>query len=470
MRVSVTALVRRSTPGCLNTWVWRRSWVVALAVLGLALLACGADPATPTTPPTVGPTQIIPPSETPSVNVDRISYVSPEGDLFTINSDGSNVQQLTGGSPQVQSGPTGGYLTQPLNFDNFYAWPTWSPDGTKLAASLVQLTDNRSTEVSVQVLDAVTGRNRTVFENDIGRLIADGTPHYLYWAPDSNTLGILASTQQGLSLFAADLESPDSLAVLETGAPLYFNWSGDGNSLLIHVGAEVKLLQKPFDGAKGQVLASAGGFRVAALSPEGNQLAYPEADPTGGQLMVASVAQPRDPQAALEIGANSAILWSPQGGDLAVADQTNPNSLIFERLRLVSADGSGERTLVEEPLIAFYWSPDGQKLAWVALDTSSRVFEWKVIGRDGSGQQDLFRFQPTSEVLTMLSFFDQYAHSHSPWSPDSSHLVVAGTREPVSERRNGHTPTGAQVFVVDVTGTQSPREIASGTLAFWSWN
>jgi TolB protein len=186
--------------------------------------------------------------------------------------------------------------------------------------------------------------------------------------------------------------------------------------------------------------------------------------------MVAATDNPTDPRATLEVGANSAFLWSPQGGELAVADQPNPDSLIFERLRVVSSDGSGERTLVEEPLIAFYWSPDGTQLAYVSLDTESRVFEWKVIDREGNGQRGLFRFQPTGEVLTMLSFFDQYAHSHSPWSPDSAHLVVAGTRGPVSERRNGHTPTGAQVFVVDVTGAEPPKEIASGTLAFWSWN
>jgi hypothetical protein len=70
----------------------------------------------------------------------------------------------------------------------------------------------------------------------------------------------------------------------------------------------------------------------------------------------------------------------------------------------------------------------------------------------------------------MLSFFDQYAYSHSPWSPDSTRLVVAGTQAAPFERRNGHTPTGARVFVIDAVGDVSPREIAEGILAFWSWN
>ena len=478
MIVSAFIPNRRETPGRVRARPHLRRWLLAL--LALALVACGANPAPPETPTPVSTETSLPsspspasptltPAEMPSVNVDRITYVSPEGDLFTINADGSGSQRLTG-SLQARNGPIGGFMAQSLDYETIYAWPTWSRDGTRLAASLVRFGNDRSTEVSVQVVDATNGRHRTVYENDLGRLIADGTPHYLHWSPDSNSLGILATTPQGLSLLLADLATPGWLKTLETGAPLYFNWSGDGNALLTHVGAEVKLLRRPFDPVSATVLTSSGGFRVPAFSAEGGQLAYAEVGPEGGQLQVAAVQQPTETHSALAVGANSAFLWSPRRAELAVADQSNPNSLIFERLRVVSAAGGDERTLVEEPLIAFYWSPDGEKLAWVALDTESQVFQWRVIGREGGEPTDLFRFHPTGEVLTMLSFFDQYAHSHSPWSPDSSHLVVAGTLEPASERRDGHTPTGARIYVMDVTGQEPPQGIASGGLAFWSWN
>ena len=71
---------------------------------------------------------------------------------------------------------------------------------------------------------------------------------------------------------------------------------------------------------------------------------------------------------------------------------------------------------------------------------------------------------------TCLSSLDQFAYSHSLWSPDSSHLVVAGARQPPFSRGNGQTSTTNQVFVLDVADTTAPREIASGNLAFWSWN
>jgi hypothetical protein len=98
------------------------------------------------------------------------------------------------------------------------------------------------------------------------------------------------------------------------------------------------------------------------------------------------------------------------------------------------------------------------------------MFTWKVAPPSGGPAQQLFRFQPSGEMLAMLTFFDQFAYSHSPWSPDSSHLVVAGNPEPTYSRRNGQTSTGSRIYLVPVDATTPPREIASGNLAVWSWS
>ena len=132
--------------------------------------------------------------------------------------------------------------------------------------------------------------------------------------------------------------------------------------------------------------------------------------------------------------------------------------------------GGKVRTIGEGQIIAFYWSPQGDKIAWVVLDIESRAFDWKVSASSGGPARQLFRFQASANVFTSLSFFDQYAYSHSPWSPDGTRLVVAGTRAETSGGRNGNTPTENQVFVLDATGAEAPRSIAPGVLAFWSWN
>ena len=428
------------------------------------------------------------PGAAPALSVDRIAYIGPYGDLFTVNPDGSDERRLTGVS-RVRSRPTDPagpaspseseaaanfYTVQDLDFNESYAWPTWSPDGSRLAVSRVQITANRSLEVSVQVIDARTGVSRIVYENDVPALVADGAPHYLYWSPDGQVLTFLATTRQGLTLFAVNPDNVEGAVALERGAPLYFNWAGDGQSLIIHSREEVKLLQRPFRPDAALNLADSTVFRTPALSPDGRRWAVSAADVAGHGLYVGESDSPDAPARILDVGPLTAFMWSPDGQTLAVADNPDPQGRIFQRIRLVVPDGGNPRTLVDEPLLAFYWSPNGERMAWVGVDPEEQVFELKAASvKEGDGPvagRELFRFRPSGEVFTMLSFFDQYAYSHSPWSPDSARLVIAGTQGPIAERRNGHTPSGARVYVIDAAGDAPPQEIAQGGVAFWSWN
>ena len=408
-------------------------------------------------------------SEAMGASVDRIIYVSPQGDLFTVGPDGSGSQRLTGGT-NLDAGPTGPFQAQSLDFASYYAWPTWSPDGTKLAASLVQVDGRRATGVSVQVLEATTGRATTIYENDVPALIADGVPHYLYWSPDSKSLAFIASTPQGLTLFVDDSEVDSNPVAAERGAPLYFSWSGFSNSLVLHSGRDVKLLQRPFDAASVTLLAQGDGFRAPAFSPDGRRLAYSVGTESGTSLLMAPGSDVESTRTLAELGVFSAFMWSPDGSRLAVAEQPDAASFLFQSLRVLSADGSEVQTVVQEPLLAFYWSPQGDKIAWVAVDAQERLFEWKVASADGSGMRPLLRFQPSSEIFTMFTFFDQYAYSHSPWSPDGSRLVGVGSRDVSVGGSDGQSPSGSRIYVLDATGTEQPRDIGPGTLAFWSWN
>ena len=477
---------------------WR--WLAAALGL-LALVGCGGLPSLnpdPTPKPTgIAAATIAPPlaeedSSTgalPSLAVDRIAYIGPYGDLFTVNPDGSDERRLTGVSrvrsrPSDPAGPASPsdtaafYQVQDLDFNESYAWPTWSPDGTRLAVSRVQIAPNRSLEVSVQVIDAITGISRIVYENDVPGLIADGSPHYLYWSPDGELLSFLATTRQGMTLFAVNPDTAEGAIALERGAPLYFSWSGNGQNLIVHSRDEVKLLRRPLLVVDPQHLASAVGFRTPALSPDGESWAWSGGDASGSVIYVGGSGGPTALR-VLDTGPLVAFMWSPDGRTLAVADNPDPQGRIYQRIRLVSSDGSGLRTLVEEPLLAFYWAPNSARLAWVGVDAEEQVFEMKVspvaelssvAGYQPPDARELFRFRPSGEVFTMFSFFDQYAYSHSPWSPDSTRLVVAGSEGPVAERRNGHSPTGARVYVLDAVGDAAPSEIAQGGVAFWSWN
>ncbi len=421
--------------------------------------------------------------------MDRIVCLNPQGHPYIITPG------APGGTPPGQplvrqpGAPAGAGGPRGLDLSTAYAWPTWSPDGRRVAASRLRVLEGNQLEVSVQVIDAATGQSRTAYTNDTPGFMAEGTPHYLYWAPDGRALAMLAAGPQALTLLVQDVDAPGAPAAVRVaeGAPLFCHWHPEGRALLLHHGDDVVLAPRPFDsadaggrpGVRGagarQLLASGDGFRAATFSPEGRRLAYIAAGtapgPGGNHLVVAEVASGLARRVA-EVGHQAAFLWSPGGRELAVADQEAPGQAVYSRLRVVPAAGGPARTLAAETLLAFFWSPDGRRLAWVALDLAGQRFLWKAMStepRAPSPPSYFFSFQPAAQVLTLLQFFDQYACSHSLWSPDSARMVVAGTREPVSSRRNGHTPTGDRVWVLDPSGGAAPVDLAAGALAFWSW-
>jgi hypothetical protein len=246
--------------------------------------------------------------------------------------------------------------------------------------------------------------------------------------------------------------------------------------VLLHVGDAVKLVENPGPEFSSDDLADVGqGFRTPALDLGGELMAYSllEATSSGANnstLLVREIQSTDAGASILEVGLPNAFAWAPSGQEIAVLDRQSRMSPAFDRLRVLAADGSGVRTLAEEAIIAFFWSPAGEKIAWVAFQQEQQVFRWKVSRADGSAQRELFSYRPSQNSLTMLSFFDQYAYSHSPWSPDGSRLVVSGTQVEPFARRNGDTPTGERIFVLDVTSDGHAKELAQGTLAVWSWN
>ncbi|PKB68016.1 MAG: hypothetical protein BZY81_03185 [SAR202 cluster bacterium Io17-Chloro-G4] len=419
-----------------------------------------------------GPTT--PNSATPAptgqeMTLDRIAYINSNGDLLTINPDGSDIKALTAGV-QASTGSTGRAIAQPLNLDRFYAWPTWSPDGSQIAVSRVQAASGGS-QISLEIVNTTTVRERTAYVNTAGGLVAQGAPHYIYWSPSSRYLSFLASTADGLTLFVKDTEADAEAVEVSVGAPLYWHWRQDDSALLLHNGTEIELAEAPFQQEPRKLISSPSPFRVPAISPDGARFAYINVDQEGSSLVVASLDSPENGIKLLGVGAISAFAWSPDGTEIAVADQQNTRTPVYQKLQVVSAtDANQVRTITEEPVLSFFWSPQGDTFAWVGFDVENSSFEWTVADRSGDSVKRLFKFQPSNDIFTMLSFFDQYAYSNSPWSPDGAHLVVAGTPEGVTRSGNGQSPTRDRIYVLDATGEQPPLDIAGGTVAFWSWN
>ena len=441
----------------------RRRWLVAVLVAAVLLLslACGQDGSATETPADssqAGERQI------PMVN--RIAYIDNTGDLLVINPDSTGEERLTG---DVRAG----LLSQALQRGDSYSWPTWSQDGTRLAASRVSV-GGEGADLSVQVFDLSSGGMTPAYNNTLAAPVADGTPHYLYWAPDGRQLSFLAPTPEGLTLFVRDVQGAGDAEPVSVGAPLYYNWAADSRLLAVHSGDRVTIENVADPGQGSRIAVDAIAFRAPAVSPDGTKVAYAGFGAGVHGIFLASMdSDGGAPILLVETQGLAAFAWAPDGSTLAVAEQLRRGTPVFDRLRLISADGSETAVLVEEQLVAFFWSPQGDRIAWIGIEPLSRTMDLAVSAVESGGSvgepRHLFRFSPTGELFTMFSFFDQYAYSHSIWSPDGSSLVVTGTDGAESGRRNGSGPHGGQVYVVDAV-TGEARRIASGKLAVWSWN
>lgn len=396
--------------------------------------------------------------------VNRIAYIDNSGDLRLINPDGTGEQRLTGDF-------RAGVLAQALERDDSYGWPTWSRDGRRLAVSRVAVA-GRDAGLSVQLFDLPAGRMTAAYENDVPAPVADGAAHYIYWSPEGRYLSFLAPTPDGLALFVRDYQSGDGAAAVAVGAPLYYHWHPRSESLAVHSGNRLMLLDPSPGGATARLEVDAVGFRAPAISPDGEWLAYAASQGEVHGVFVRPINSGRPARLVAETRGMVALAWAPDGASLAVSEAA-PGSPVFQRLSLFPADGSAPSALTEEQHLAFFWSPSGDRIAWVGLDPASRQMELSVSpvsdSSDGGAARRLFRFSPTGEFFTWLSFFDQYGYSHSIWAPDGAALVVTGSEGADSGRRNGGSPAGGQVYVVDAD-TGAAMRIAAGKTAVWSWN
>lgn len=396
------------------------------------------------------------PTEPASAGINRIVFVDPDGRLNTVAPDGSDLRLVTGEGTR-------------------YQFPAWSPDGSRIAAVgnngeqglLAVLPDQQA----AQVVDVYRSASRS--------------PFYLYWSPDGQQVSFLANDPGGIALHLAPADGSAESRVLATGQPFYWDWADAADRMLIHTGGAgdgARLAVIDTEGtAVADGLASPGLFQAPGISASGRYVAYAEA---GDELRVVVVDEEGEGRTEVPHRGLVAMSWSPAGDQLAFTSPERAQVSFVGPLRWLDA-GTGEvRTLVRDPVITFFWSPDGRHIAYLTPETGSggpQAGRPSGLARSmpasadfqaqaslalrlwvvdvGSGEQKLLAsFEPTPVFLAQfIPYFDQYALSHRLWSPASDALVL-----PMLER-NGRQG----IYVVAIDGTQRQR-VADGSMAFWS--
>jgi TolB protein len=140
-------------------------------------------------------------------------------------------------------------------------------------------------------------------------------------------------------------------------------------------------------------------------------------------------------------------------------------------VRVLSEEQS--QPIAEEPVLAFWWSPDSQKLLFLTVETrklpdsaqpvdfrpqssDSLYLRWHIW--DGEHTTNFPRFVPSDTFLAdYVRFADQYARSMTLWSPDSRAFTYAA-------RAAG----GEDAIWVQPASGAGAQQVTAGTMATWS--
>ena len=400
----------------------------------------------------------------------RVAFINPQGQLVTVAPDGKNQRVLT---PPTRR----------------YQFPAWSPAGDELAV----IGSGPEGSSVFTVADREGAKVQTLYEGPAG-------PIYLYWSPDGEKVGVLASGEGGLELQVAG--SGGKAQKVASGSPLYWQWSRDSERLLVHTGVleDSEVAFYTLEGRSGQPLGTPGLFNAPGLSPSGRYLAYAELD-SGATRIVLRGNTKENAALRREVPYEgfAALSWSPADDRLAIMNPPAAVRLPYGPVRLLDAETGDLTPLVNTTAVAFFWSPDGKQMAYIAprrqndgqvtqllrapsLRTASTqsdiaqletarsetapgalnivqapLLELRVVNVKTGADRLLLPFTPTPLFVDQfLPFFDQYALSHRVWSPDSAALVL-----PLQ------SSDGPKVVVVPLSG--EPSVLADGEMPFWSY-
>jgi len=393
-----------------------------------------------------------------------IAYIGGEGALYTVQADGNGKRKLAFGE-----------LLQTIAFSpqqvqrrqDFYSWPVWSPDGSRLACFHVTA-DKEGQTAGFYIFDVTSAQVLNSYK-------AQGLePIYAYWAPNNKQLAILMGGVGPLSLGlwpTAEGKQPKALA---QGVPFYFDWRADAQALLVHTGGDsdakeghsVSLLEVS-SGKRTTVSRSPSVFGPPSWSRDGKWLAYGDTakEQEKTALMIAA-ADGTTPKSVGTFPARITMEWSPTQSQLAIASSSFPGDPLIENLQLVDIDSGKIRQLVKGNLAAYFWSPDGKRILYAGRKPNSVLWTWSIVDVEDSKIHEVTDFIPSRPTLLVFQYFDQYALSHRVWSPDSKHFTFAG-----SAGTELHPAVAAQnpsVYVVEAKAKATPKSLADGAVSFWS--
>jgi hypothetical protein len=140
----------------------------------------------------------------------------------------------------------------------------------------------------------------------------------------------------------------------------------------------------------------------------------------------------------------------------------------YDGLWLVDPTAGSSDRITDDPVLAFFWSPDGSRVAYVtSSEDAEGSLRWAVLSISTSETGYLCDFRPSQEQLIAFMYFDQYGQSHTPWSPDGSLILFAGELGSRKVRTPLSRGASNRVHIVPADGKSDARDVAPGFVGCW---
>ena len=393
-----------------------------------------------------------------------IAYLGADGNVYTVDQGGGKPQPIT---------------TDASIGDSYrvYGLPSWARDAQSLAfAAYVGQGQDDPTQTSLMVARKDgSGLNEIYASEDF--LI------YYYWSPDSQRIGLISDTPGSALALKLVPSAGGEAQTVDVGQPYYWTWAADSRALLVHAGdnstggpSRLALLRLDGGVTEQGLAVTPSLFKAPAFSPDGTQ-ALVAGQVDGKSALLLTDAAGKVARTVADYTGNIAFAWSPDGKRAAyIASEAGSVGVLGPIVIVDPAEAADPVTLEGDPAYAFFWAPDSQSIAYFsphqvatetptpaagAIDSTSSDIVWSLsVANTRSGaSRSIATFVPTDRFLQLLPYFDQYHQSVTIWSPDSQNLVVSAYG---SDSQPG-------IWVVAASGSLEPRPVAPGLIAVWSW-
>ncbi len=369
----------------------------------------------------------------------RLLVQGVDGNLYTTRPDGSQRVALTNDASSLHQ----------------YNQPTWSPTGNQIA--WVELDSRTGYLQSALTVSQFDGLARQRFELPFA-------PFYMQWSPDethlaylSNWLNLNQSTAT-IALRMVDFTATEEkVSTLVEGEPLYLTWSPAGDRLLIHIDND-RLEFWDVSGEGAALASTFAAFPAPEWSKDGTHLLYALGQPGAQQLILADQ-EGNLKQQITDYDTNITFSLSSSNNRVAYAvTPANIGTAAFGPLYVVELENNRTRELTSKPVMAFFWSPDGSKLAYLVTDDDGDIVRLRWHVWNGTTTTKYAAIVPSRTFLqAYIAFFDQYARGMTIWSPDSSAFAYPAIDE----------NSGSNIWVQRLEADE-PELVSRGVFVAWS--